>query len=69
MTLKRRLRNVLTKLPWSIALVLLGGALFNFSAFSSPRRPGHQPVKPVSLATRGQRIGTGRHAIGSNRRG
>jgi cytochrome c peroxidase len=53
---KRRLRNVLIKLPWALALTLLGGTLFNFSALSRVRRPPSQPVKPVSLATRGQRI-------------
>src|SRR5438477_494205 len=56
MVLARRLRNVLVKLPWAIALMLLGGVLFNFSALSRTRHPIRQPVAKQSLFVRGRRI-------------
>ena len=53
----RRLQGVLVRLPWALALLVVGGALFNFSAFSRPRASlAHEPVVKNSLFVHGQRI-------------
>jgi cytochrome c peroxidase len=57
MALRRRVRGAVVRVPWVLALMLLGGVLFNFSALSRTRPAvSHEPVARNALFVRGKRI-------------